>query len=66
MLEDAEIEFYRQERDRLINILVDASFTSHLPSNPNAKVALNDFLIKVRMSSVKWVHLSLANVSKKS
>jgi len=52
VLEDTDIEFYQQERDRLINILEDASFTSHLPSNPNAKVALNDFLVKVRMSSV--------------
>jgi predicted nucleotidyltransferase len=53
VLEDTDIAFYQQERDRLINILEDASFTSHLPSNPNAKVALNDFLVKVRMSSVK-------------
>jgi hypothetical protein len=52
VLEDTDIEFYQQERDRLINILEDASFTSHLPSNPNAKVALNDFLVKVRMSSI--------------
>ncbi|MEG4421247.1 nucleotidyltransferase domain-containing protein [Microcoleus sp. LAD1_D5] len=52
VLEDTDIEFYQQERDRLINILEDASFTSHLPSNPNAKVALNDFLVKVRMSSL--------------
>ncbi len=49
---DTDIEFYQQERDRLINILEDASFTSHLPSNPNAKVALSDFLVKVRMSSL--------------
>ncbi len=53
VLEDTDIEFYQQERDRLINILEDASFTSHLPSNPNAKVRLSDFLVKVRMSSVK-------------
>jgi hypothetical protein len=52
VLEDTDIEFYQQERDRLINILEDASLTSHLPSNPNAKVALNDFLVKVRMSSL--------------
>lgn len=52
VLEDTDIEFYQQERDRLINILEDASFTSHLPSNPNAKVALSDFLVKVRMSSL--------------
>ncbi|WP_445245732.1 nucleotidyltransferase domain-containing protein [Microcoleus sp. OTE_8_concoct_300] len=52
VLEDSDIAFYQQERDRLINILEEASFTSHLPSNPNAKVALNDFLVKVRMSSV--------------
>ncbi|MEG4252498.1 DNA polymerase beta superfamily protein [Microcoleus sp. Pol10D4] len=52
VLEDAEIEFYRQERVRLVNILVDASSTSHLQSNSDAKVALSDFLVKVRMSSV--------------
>ena len=52
VLEDTDIEFYQQERDRLINILEDASFTSHLPSNPNAKVALSNFLVKARMSSV--------------
>ena len=52
VLQDADIEFYRQECDRLINILENASFTSHLPSNPNAKVALSDFLVKVRMSSL--------------
>ncbi|NQE35359.1 nucleotidyltransferase domain-containing protein [Microcoleus asticus] len=51
VLEDTDIEFYQQERDRLINILEEASFTSHLPSNPNAKVALSDFLVKVRISS---------------
>ena len=27
VLEDADIEFYRQERDRLVNILEDASST---------------------------------------
>ena len=53
VLEDTDIEFYQQERDRLINILEEASFTSHLPSNPNAKVPLSDFLVKVRISSVK-------------
>ncbi|MEG3928002.1 MULTISPECIES: DNA polymerase beta superfamily protein [unclassified Microcoleus] len=52
VLEDAEIEFYRQERVRLVNILVDASSTSHLPSNSDAKVPLNELLIKVRMSSL--------------
>ena len=52
VLEDTDIEFYQQERDRLINILEEASFTSHLPSNPNAKVALSDFLVKVRISSL--------------
>ena len=40
VLEDAEIEFYRQERDRLINILEDASFTNHLPSNPKQRLLL--------------------------
>ncbi|MEG4863764.1 MULTISPECIES: nucleotidyltransferase domain-containing protein [unclassified Microcoleus] len=52
VLEDTDIEFYQQERDRLINILEEASLTSHLPSNPDAKVALSEFLVKVRMASV--------------
>ncbi|HBK98694.1 MAG TPA: nucleotidyltransferase [Microcoleaceae bacterium UBA10368] len=52
VLEDADIEFYRQECDRLVNLLEEASSTSHLPSNPDAKVALNELLIKVRMASV--------------
>jgi uncharacterized protein len=50
MLEDADIEFYRQEYDRLVNLLEEASITSHLPSNSDAKVALNQLLIKVRMT----------------
>ena len=52
VLEDADIEFYRQECDRLVNLLEEASSTSYLPSNPDAKVALNELLIKVRMASV--------------
>ena len=52
VLEDADIEFYRQERVRLVNILVEASSKSHLPSNSDAKVALNELLIKVRMASI--------------
>ncbi|NJK68477.1 MAG: nucleotidyltransferase [Microcoleus sp. CSU_2_2] len=52
VVEDADLEFYRQERDRLINLLEDSSRTSHLPSNPDAKFALNELLIKVRMRSI--------------
>ncbi|MEG4013686.1 MULTISPECIES: nucleotidyltransferase domain-containing protein [unclassified Microcoleus] len=52
VLENTDIEFYQQERDRLINVLEEASLTSHLPSNPDAKVALSEFLVKVRMASV--------------
>ena len=52
VLEDADIEFYRQECDRLIKLLEEASITSHLPSNSDAKVALNELLIKVRMASI--------------
>jgi hypothetical protein len=51
VLEDADIEFYRQERGRLVNILESASITSHLPSNPSAKAALSDLLVRVRMAS---------------
>jgi uncharacterized protein len=49
VLEDADVEFYLQERDRLVNVLESASNTSHLPSNPSAKDALNDLLVRVRM-----------------
>jgi uncharacterized protein len=52
VLEDADIEFYKQECDRLINLLEESSNISHLPSNPDAKIALNELLIKVRMASV--------------
>ena len=52
VLEDADIEFYRQECDRLVKLLEDASINSHLPSNSDAKVALNELLIKVRMASI--------------
>lgn len=52
VLEDADIEFYRQERDRLVNVLESASNTSHLPSNPSAKEALNELLVRVRMASL--------------
>ncbi|MGL5063712.1 MAG: nucleotidyltransferase domain-containing protein [Microcoleus sp.] len=53
VLEDADVEFYQQERDRLINLLESASVTSHLPSNPSAKSALSDLLVRVRMASVE-------------
>ncbi len=52
VLEDSDIEFYRQECDRLVKLLEDASSISHLPSNSDAKFALNQLLVKVRMSSV--------------
>ena len=52
VLENADIEFYRQECDRLIKLLEEASITSHLPSNSDAKVELNKLLIKVRMASI--------------
>ena len=52
VLENADIEFYRQECDRLIKLLEEASITSHLPSNSDAKVELNELLIKVRMASI--------------
>lgn len=51
VLPQADLEFYRQERDRLIRQLVVASENSHLPESPTAKPALNDLLIRLRLAS---------------
>ncbi|MCU0541604.1 MAG: nucleotidyltransferase domain-containing protein [Oscillatoriaceae cyanobacterium Prado104] len=53
VLEDADVEFYRQERDRLVNVLELASFNSHLPAIPSAKAELSDLLVRVRMASLQ-------------
>jgi predicted nucleotidyltransferase len=52
LLEDTNLEFYQEERDRLIEVLEKASLTSHLPSNPSAKAALSDLLVNVRKATI--------------
>ncbi|HEY9617805.1 MAG TPA: nucleotidyltransferase domain-containing protein [Microcoleaceae cyanobacterium] len=49
-LPQVDLEFHRQERDRLIQHLEAASQTSHLPAAPTAKPALNDLLIRLRLA----------------
>ncbi|MEE3717935.1 nucleotidyltransferase domain-containing protein [Tumidithrix elongata RA019] len=54
-LVDAEIEFYRQECDRLITALEQASQASTLPesTDPASKDALHDLLVRLRMKSLR-------------
>lgn len=52
VLPQADLEFYRQERDRLIQALEVASQNSHLPESPTAKPALNDLLIRLRLATL--------------
>ncbi|MGI0486027.1 DNA polymerase beta superfamily protein [Pantanalinema rosaneae CENA516] len=51
VLPQVDLEFYRQERDRLIQQLEAASENSHLPEAPTAKPALNDLLIRLRLAT---------------
>jgi uncharacterized protein len=48
-LNEADIEFYQQEYQRLQNELQEAFNHSHLPNEPSAKLELNNLLIKLRL-----------------
>ena len=48
ILNNADIEFYKIEYDRLQNELKDAFGNSHLPDNSSAKPELNSFLLSIR------------------
>ncbi|MCI0746403.1 MAG: nucleotidyltransferase domain-containing protein [Verrucomicrobia subdivision 3 bacterium] len=52
-LEDADVEFHGREYQRLRAELQAAHDASHLPeaANPESKAALNDLLIRIRLSS---------------
>lgn len=49
-LEDADVTFYRAEYERLRNELESAFQSSSLPEAPNAKPALHDLLIRLRLT----------------
>ena len=49
-LEDADVAFYQGEYDRLYRQLEEASAASSLPDLPNGKDALNDLLLRSRIS----------------
>jgi uncharacterized protein len=51
ILDDADLEFHRQEYDRLTALLKREAEKSHLPDMPSARPALNDLLVRVRMES---------------
>jgi uncharacterized protein len=50
-LPDDDVSFYLAEFERLRSVLEEAYQTSHLPDNPPGKAALNDFLIRLRLST---------------
>lgn len=49
-IKEINLEFHHQEYARLRERLVLAADNSHLPDAPNAKDALNDLLIRVRLN----------------
>jgi predicted nucleotidyltransferase len=51
VLEDANVAFHLGEYDRLCRELQETSQESWLPETPTAKDALNDLLVRVRLSS---------------
>jgi predicted nucleotidyltransferase len=51
-LPQTDLAFHQQEYDRLAQALEAASQQSHLPEPPSARDALNDLLVRVRMSSM--------------
>ena len=50
VLADADIEFHRQEFERLRGELETAFQNSNLPAAPSAKAALNELLVRVRLA----------------
>jgi predicted nucleotidyltransferase len=49
-LEDADLEFFQAEYQRLRNVLESAFQASRLPEAPKGRSALNDLLIRLRLS----------------
>ncbi len=51
-LPSADMQFHEAEYQRLVNQLEDAATKSDLPETPACRAALNDLLIRMRLSSV--------------
>ena len=51
-LDDADVDFYRGEYERLRALLEEAYQTSTLPEAPSARPALNDLLVRLRLGHV--------------
>jgi predicted nucleotidyltransferase len=49
-LEAEDVALYAAEYQRLLGVLEEAARTSPLPEEPSARGALNDFLVRVRLS----------------
>jgi predicted nucleotidyltransferase len=52
ILENADLDFYRQEYNRLKDKLETAFKKSSLPESPSARSALNDLLVRIRMRAI--------------
>ena len=48
-MEEADLDFYRTEYEKLVLKLEDAMEKSSLPENESAKAELNDLLIRLRI-----------------
>ncbi len=48
-LEDADVAFHRREYERLVAALEDVQRASRLPEGPDARPALNDLLVRLRL-----------------
>ncbi len=51
-LEDAEVGFHRQQYERLVAELEQASGESPLPESPSARPALHDLLVRLRLGGL--------------
>lgn len=51
-LESKDFDFYEREFDRLLALMLEAHDRSTLPEAPSSRAALNDLLLRVRMSTL--------------
>ncbi len=51
ILQEIDLEFYRNEYECLVSELEKAMEKSNLPEKPSGKAELNDLLIRLRMKS---------------
>ena len=54
VLEDADVEFYRQEYQRLLGELEQANQNTWLPENPSCQADLNDLLVRLRLYDFRF------------